>query len=73
MYLVAKYMRLLNFWVTPNVNKPLSILTCNPMSSYWGGWGQTFINGTYEALWGALWSFNARVPCYKIWGVKERC
>ena len=32
MYLVAKYMRLPNFWKTPKMYKPLGILSGDPMA-----------------------------------------
>ena len=50
MYLVAKYMRSLNFLVTPKIDNPLGTLSWVPMGSLSGEWGQTLINGAYEAL-----------------------
>ena len=67
-YLVAKYMILPDFWITPNVDNPLGMLSWDPMASLWGGCGQTLINGAYEAHSVTLGSFNARLPCYRTFG-----
>ena len=49
MYLGTKYTRLPSFSNVLKMNKPLGILSWDPMASLWGHGGQNLMNSAYEA------------------------